>query len=413
MKTIAAVLMFALAGPYTLRAGDSDDWPTRMHDIRRGGVSGVKLSPPLSQAWVYTTSRQPAPAWPQSPAIHDYFHSIYNMKPRQGFDRCFDVAVVGGHVYFGSSVSGAVTCLDNGAGGRVRWTFFTDGPVRFAPHVTNGKVYFGSDDGYVYCLNASDGSLVWKERAGPSDEMIWGNEHMISVWPVRTSVIVDDGAVYWAAGLFPREGMYLCKRNAIDGTGGWTTKPKAPPQGYLLASPSALYVSTGKTVPYMYSRENGASLGMIRNTTRYGKYAGGTWALLTPDSKGFWSGPATAGGVQMFEASSRKFIASLKANYVIVSGEFVYGCTPSSLIKIRRSDRKQVWSKPHVYPHALIRAGDYLYAGGEGEVAAFNENGDKIWTARVEGKVYGLAVAQKSLFVSTDKGSIYSFTVKK
>ena len=76
----------------------------------------------------------------------------------------------------------------------MRWTFFTEGPVRFAPSIWKDQVYVGSDDGYAYCLKSTDGKLVWKYRAGPSDEKVLGNGRRISLWPVRTSVLVDQSA---------------------------------------------------------------------------------------------------------------------------------------------------------------------------------------------------------------------------
>ena len=118
-----------------------EDWPARMHDIQRTGVTGEAIGPPLTPAWTYTTERAPVPAWTESPAIHDYLHNWYDLKPRQHFDRCMDVAVAGTRVFFGSSVSGTVTCLDI-SDGRELWSFFTDAPVRFAPHVAANRVYF-------------------------------------------------------------------------------------------------------------------------------------------------------------------------------------------------------------------------------------------------------------------------------
>ena len=399
-------LVFGVLVAVTTYASTDHDWPTRGHDVRRGGVSAMELTPPLSQGWVWTTSRRPTPAWTQSPAVHDHLHDYYDMKPRQAFDQCFHVAVVGDRVYFGSSVSGAVTCLDNGAKGQVLWTFFTDGPVRFAPHVAHGNAYFGSDDGYVYCVGATDGALLWKERAGPSDEMLWGNEHMISAWPVRTSVLVDGGAVYWGAGIFPQEGLFLCKRNAADGKAGWTVTPKAPPQGYLLATPTALFVPTGKTFPYAYARGDGACLGAVRKTGR----DGGCWALVSPDNRELWSGPTTDGHLRQYDASKRTCIATVPgANRLLVNGPHAYFNTNREVVKVNRRDRKPVWRKREAYPFALIMAGGHLFAGGDSEVAAFGKDGEKVWAAKVDGKAYGLAAASGCLFVSTDKGSIYSF----
>jgi len=38
--------------------------------------------------------------------------------------------------------------------GEKRWTFFTEGPVRFAPAIKRKHVYAVSDDGHLYCLDA-------------------------------------------------------------------------------------------------------------------------------------------------------------------------------------------------------------------------------------------------------------------
>lgn len=383
----------------------AEDWPTRLHDKHRSGVTSESLTVPLTRAWTYKTSTQPEPAWTESPAQHDYYHLWYDLKPRQSFDFSFDVAVADNRVYFGSSKTGEVTSL-NAATGMEDWTFFTEGPVRFCPHFDNGKVFIGSDDGYAYCLNASDGSLVWSERAGPTDEMIWGNEHMISVWPVRGSVMVDGADVFWTVGIFPQEGMYVCKRNASDGTGGWAVNASLPPQGYLLATAANLFVPTGKTYPTVYSRSSGSYVGTVTVNTR----DGGSWALLTPDESEFWTGPSVTNTTNQFNASSRAHIASVSgANYLIADSTHSWYNTDSKIYKLKRSDRSVVWAIDYAYPHALIKAGDTVFAGGFKEIAAFDTDGTRIWTAQVDGKVYGLAVANGSLYASTDRGSIYCF----
>ena len=34
--------------------------------------------------------------------------------------------------------------------------------IESSPAVANGKVYTGGDDGYVYCLDAYTGALIWQ-----------------------------------------------------------------------------------------------------------------------------------------------------------------------------------------------------------------------------------------------------------
>ncbi|MBN2377761.1 MAG: PQQ-binding-like beta-propeller repeat protein [Sedimentisphaerales bacterium] len=402
------VLMLALTIALTIStalfnsAARAEDWPMRLHDIRRGGISDEQLKNPLAEEWNHQ-EMPPTPAWSESPAIDG--QTQRDLMPRQNFDMCYDTAIAGNRIFFGSSNTGAVTCLDLKTG-KTSWVFVTDGPVRLAPQVHNKKVYFGSDDGYVYCLQAKDGSLIWKERAGPSDRKLWGNGRMISVWPVRSSVLIDGEDVFWTAGLFPREGMFICKRNAADGTGGWTETAPRPHQGYLVASSTVLYVPGGKGYPVAYDRNTGKKLGNILNNSR----DGGSWALLTPDERYFWTGPAEKNAAYQFDTANRSHLAMVpNANYLIVDNSYAYYVTDNKIVKINRSDQTEQWSQDHTYPFAIIKAGKTIFVGGDNEVAAFDNDGQKIWTAPVNGRAYGLAVAAGKLIVSTDNGTIHCF----
>jgi outer membrane protein assembly factor BamB len=397
---VGMILLFALSVPVS-----AEDWPTYRKDIHRGGVTSEKLELPLALDWACKTSRAPAAAWTESPAAHDYLHRHYNLKPRQNFDGCFQVAVVGQRVYFGSSVSGAMTCLDARSGHQV-WTFFTDGPVRLAPTVADGKVYFGSDDGFVYCLDAGNGSVIWKERVGRSADKIWGNERMISVWPVRSSVLVDGGDVYWSAGLFATEGMFLCKRKAVDGSGGWTVAPARPHQGYLVATAGQLIAPSGKTSPVVYRREDGGKVGDLRKNRR-----GGSWVQVATDELGVFSGPNLDNDSHQFNPVHRTVVASFsRANGLIADQTIIYYNTDSKIVAMARADKSQIWSSDLARPFALIKAGDHVFAGGDGKVEALDAaTGKSLWSAPVDGKALGLAVANGALYVSTDRGSIHCF----
>ena len=209
-SSLPAVFCFALLVCGVSNVATAGDWPTYRHDATHSGVSPESPGGNLALQWTYVPLHPPNPAWP----------ATAEEMPRMHADNAFHVAVAEGRVFFGSSVTDEITAID-AASGKIVWSFFTEGPVRFAPTVYNGRVYAGSDDGYVYCLNAGDGTLVWKYRPGPSDEKVIGNERMISLWPVRTSVLVDQGTVYCGAGVFPYEGIYICALNADDGSVVW------------------------------------------------------------------------------------------------------------------------------------------------------------------------------------------------
>ena len=62
-----------------------------------------------------------------------------------------------------------------------------------------------------------DGSLVWRFRGGPSDRKLLGNERLISTWPARGAPVIDDGTIYFAAGIWPFMGIFL---HALDAETG-------------------------------------------------------------------------------------------------------------------------------------------------------------------------------------------------
>jgi outer membrane protein assembly factor BamB len=251
-------------------------WPTYRCNVTRNAVTTEHLGSELSLQWSYCPLQPPKPAWP-TPAEE---------MPRMHTDNAFHVAMAEGRVFFGSSVTDDIRAID-AATGQVCWTFFTDGPIRFAPTVHEGRLYVGSDDGYVYCLKVADGTLLWRYRPGPSDEKVIGNGRMISLWPIRTSVLVDRGVVYCGAGVFPYEGLYVCALDAEDGSVVWvndTIGDRAhelayggiSPHGYLLASKDVLYVPSGRAMPAGFSRRTGEFLFWAAP----GGKQGGAWALL-------------------------------------------------------------------------------------------------------------------------------------
>jgi outer membrane protein assembly factor BamB len=252
------------------------DWPAYRHDAARSGVSQDAIAHPLSLRWLRQSQHIPKPAWPM-PAEE---------KPRMHCDSAFHVVMDNERAYFGSSIDNGVYAI-NANNGAVQWTFYTQGPVRFAPSIYNGRLYVGCDDGYVYCLNCENGALVWKYRAGPSEEKVIGNGRMISLWPVRTSVLAEDGVAYFAAGVFPYEGIFVCALNAEDGSLIWrndTIGDRAhdldyggiSPHGYLVVSSDILYMPSGRSLPAAFDKRTGKFIFCCPP----GGKQGGTWALL-------------------------------------------------------------------------------------------------------------------------------------
>ncbi len=270
------IILFLIHFLFSCGADDEKGWRTYRHDGFRSGVTDETLPMNLSQKWVFRPSHAPATAW----------HKPGEELPRMHADNTYHVVSANGYTFFASSIDDKIYAL-NTSSGKVEWTFFAEGPVRFAPSIWQDRIFFGSDDGYIYCLNAGNGNMLWKYRAGPSDKKVLGNGRMISLWPVRTSVLVENRVVYFGAGVFPYEGIYICALDAEDGKVIWkndTIGDKAhelqfggiSPHGYLLASKDNIYIPSGRAMPAAFDKNSGKFL----YTLSPGSKAGGTWGLI-------------------------------------------------------------------------------------------------------------------------------------
>ncbi len=201
------------------------------------------------------------------PPVKPAFH-----KARLQFDAGYEPIVAEKSVFVALPDVDAVVsyALDTGA---EQWRFYTAGPVRLAPVAGEGKLYFGSDDGHLHCLDATTGTLQWKFRAVPSTRKIFGNGRLISVWPLRGGPVLADGTIYFAAGVWPLEGVFVYALDAKTGAVKWVNDRcgslfgQTPhggqaiggltPQGYLLVNGDDLVVPCGTAKPATLNRHTG------------------------------------------------------------------------------------------------------------------------------------------------------------
>lgn len=160
----------AFADAIPASAGDRHDWPTLRHDIRRSAVTDAALS------------AAPVPDWAADLA-----------------GRATSPVVAAGKVYVALKDHHAVCALD-AADGKVSWTYTAGGRVDSPPTYFDGRVVFGSSDGWVYCVTAADGKLIWRFCAAPRDQRIIVRGQVESSWPVHGAILVEDGIAYVSAG---------------------------------------------------------------------------------------------------------------------------------------------------------------------------------------------------------------------
>ena len=315
-------------------APEVTDWPTYRRDNQRTAMSDALLQFPLHLQWTHHSRYAPQPAWPP-PAENDFWNRKHNLQPRVTFDRAYHSVCVGDVLCFGSSADDKVHCLDASTG-HEKWTFCTEGPVRLAPTIVDGRVLFGSDDGAVYCVDAADGALLWKYRHNAfADRRIPGNERMISAMPVRSGVLVEDNVAYFCVGIFPNQGVYQVAVDIESGQLLGNGKISVSAQGYLERRSGRLYVPAARDPAGTFAAQ----------LVRRGKGVGKEMNLFADE-----------------------------------------------------------------FPFSFIAATNVRIAGGDGVIAAIDaNNGSKLWTAKVEGKAYGLSIAGNRLFVNTDRGLTYCF----
>src|SRR6185369_9603170 len=139
-------------------------------------------------------------------------------------DNCRPVQL-GKNIFVPSTASDSLSAYNTDSG-ELKWRFYASGAVRrpaaaFELKDKTQAVLFGSDDGYVYCLNAADGTLRWKFRAAPNNRMAIGFGRLSSVWPVWASPVVSGDRVYLAAGYIPDFGLYAYCLDAATGAVRW------------------------------------------------------------------------------------------------------------------------------------------------------------------------------------------------
>jgi len=163
-------------GPaYDLRSGPDksdrdEEWPVFRHDAARSCSTKVAVPAQLNTAWT--------------------------AKVGKGLSA---IVVAGGLICVADKDAHTVYALDSNTG-KTKWNYTVGARVDSPPAIAGGRILFGSRDGYLYCLNASDGRLAWRYRVAPTGMYLMADEQLESLWPVHGSPLVVEDRVYCVAG---------------------------------------------------------------------------------------------------------------------------------------------------------------------------------------------------------------------
>lgn len=383
-------------------------------NAKRSAETSERITFPLYRHWTRTL-HTPAPAWPESQ---------YKLQ----FDNAYYPVVVGEVVVVGSMVTDSVTAYDLSSGDEL-WRYYTNGPVRFAPVIYDGKIYAGSDDGYLYCLNLKSGKEVWKFRCNPEERLVLGNDRMISMWPVRGAPVLAEGKIYVAAGIWPFMGIFIYALDAKTGEEIWCNSSSGSdylmqqhsspafsgvaPQGYLAASKDKLLIAGGRTVPAVYNLKTGKFLYYHVSSRMYNKNAGGYQVHISGDY--FFNGFA------MYKLSDGAGVSSLPtfgsfskdAVYHLDKGGNLIASTLNPKKMGKDFNLPEIWSKKLTkrLKRVCMKSADTLWAiTTNRELVAYSLKAKKIvWENKFKSTPENVIVANGRLLVSTLDGQIHAF----
>ena len=392
----------------------AENWPMWRYDSERSAASTNSAPDELSVLWK-RQFRPRQPAW-DDPLNLDLMT----------YDRTFEPIVMDGRLFMGFNDSGKLLAIDT-ASGKDLWTAYAEAPVRLPPVGWNDRVLFCSDDGFLYCVNAADGKLLWKFSGGPNSQKVIGNRNFTSAWPARGGPVVRDDTVYFAASIWPFMGTFVYAINAESGTVKWVNDStgaqyikqphSAPsfagvaPQGALVATEKTLVVPGGRSVPAVFDRQSGELRYFELNAG--GKGTGGSFVTATDEH--FFVHTRDK-GTREFELATGLKTAFMPNEAVLADG-VVYSAEVENdkpLVRAYGADRKVIWQVEADGLGDLILANNRLVVAGKHSITVIqlpqNSNAaEVVYSIETQATVDRLIVADGKVFAVSIDGSVTAY----
>ncbi|MEM8669400.1 MAG: PQQ-binding-like beta-propeller repeat protein [Planctomycetota bacterium] len=421
----ACVLAILLSVAIDARA--AEDWAMWRSDASRSAATSNSIPDELQLIWKRDFGARKQ-AW-DDPLNLDLMT----------YDRVFEPIVMDGRMFLGFNDSDKLVAMDT-ASGKLLWKFFAEAPIRVPPVGWQGKVFVCSDDGFLYCVDAKTGGLVWKFRGGPNSQHALGNQRLTSAWPARGGPVIYDQTVYFAASIWPFMGTFIYAIDAATGEVKWVNdntgsqyikQPhSAPsfagvaPQGAFVATEDWLIVPGGRSVPAVFNRHDGSLKYFEFNAG--GKGTGGSF--VSADDLHFYVHTREK-GTRAFDLTSGTKTSFTPNEPVHRDGLLYSAETEGNKHFLRAYDvsdaklnaRKPIWQVEACGSGDLILAGGKLVAAGEGKISVINvsdvasskptetDEAELAFSLAANANIARLLVADHKLFAVTTEGEILAF----
>jgi eukaryotic-like serine/threonine-protein kinase len=275
---------------------------------------------------------------------------------------------------------------------------FKAGGYASPPVVAAGRVFFNSDDGYVYALNAATGGLLWKSGLGVTSSQplpvagngmvyVWGNFYLsaldartgLTVWTnylgaQASSIVEYDGYLYVTA--YAVAGYDLFKFSST-GTLIYET--------FYFATPSFSPAAIANGEIYVGASDGGSTFDLLAIPVNGGP---SVWQYPISVEN---NSPAVVNGV-VYAGSSDSNVYALNA----ATGSLLWKYTAGG----------SIFNTPAVALGAV-------YIGDDVDLYALNaKTGALLWKTASVGSVPAAAVANGVVYVGSSNCSIYALNAK-
>ncbi len=225
------------------------------------------------------------------------------------------------------------------------WTFQAGGAIWSSPAVHENTVYFGSDDGYLYAVEAGTGQLKWRVETGDK---------------VRVRPAVVDGTIYFAS-----DDGYLYALEAEAGQEQWrldignAAVQRLPPANdynwdYLASSPAVsddmIYIGSADGFLYAVNAQTGQPAWRFQTgdrvrsspTVASGMVYVGSW-------DGFIYGVDAQSGQEKWRFDVSTQYRHVQPSPTIVDGVVYIGARNSHVFALDAQTGEQKWAFKYVY----------------------------------------------------------------
>jgi len=303
-----------------------------------------------------------------------------------------------GRVYVGSWDHN-LYCLnmDNGS---LLWNYSTNGMITSTPAIENNCVYLGSQDSYLYCLDATNGNLIWSYKTN---------------YMIESSPTVKNGRVYFGS----NDGYLYCL-DANTGNFIWKYSTKNAIWSSPIVTDNCVYFGDLNGNLLCLEIETG---NLVWNYT----LDSGIWSSPTFDDNKIYFG-GNDYNVYCLNADTGDLIWNyttfneVHSSPAIAYGYLYIGSSEGSLICLDKETGSYVWSyqipSGEVWSSPAV-ADDKVYFGADsccGFPSIFlcldAYNGSKIWDYDFQnfiGIKSSPAIAAGKVFIDSGNGEIFAF----